>query len=82
LDAVFEDVSRLASLCRFRGCRHEDEPGCAVRPAVPADRLLSYHKLQREARRHEMTLRDRQRQLAEWKSRGGAAQAVSRAKRG
>jgi len=82
LDAVFDDISRLAPLCRFRDCHHEEEPGCAVRPAVPAGRLLSYHKLQREAQRHEMNFLDRQRQLAEWKARGRGAKAVSRAKRG
>jgi ribosome biogenesis GTPase len=82
LDAVFDDISRLAPLCRFRDCQHEDEPGCAVRPAVPPDRLLSYHKLQREAQRHDMTVLDRQRQVAVWKSRGRVAKAVGRAKRG
>ncbi len=82
LDAVFDDISRLAPLCRFRDCAHEDEPGCAVRPAVPAGRLLSYHKLLREAQRHEMTVLDRHRQLSEWKQRGRAARAVVRAKRG
>ena len=82
IDAVFDDISRLAPLCRFRDCQHGDEPGCAVRPRVPAGRLLSYHKLQREAQRHEMTVLDRQRQAAEWKARGRFAKAVSRAKRG
>jgi ribosome biogenesis GTPase len=82
VDAAFDDVARLAPQCRFRDCRHDGEPGCAVRPQVPAARLMSYHKLQREARRHEMTLLERQRQLAEWKARGRAAKAVSRAKRG
>jgi len=82
LDIAFDDISRLAPMCRFRDCRHEDEPGCAVRHAVPAGRLLSYHKLQREAQRHEMTILDRHRQLAEWKARGRSAKAVARAKRG
>jgi ribosome biogenesis GTPase len=82
IDAVFDDISRLAPLCRFRDCQHEDEPGCAVRQRVPAGRLLSYHKLQREAQRHEMTVLDRHRQAAEWKARGRFAKAVSRAKRG
>lgn len=83
LDAVFDDISRLAPLCRFRDCRHEDEPGCAVRPAVPAGRLLSYHKLQREAQRHEgLSYLDRQKLMAEWKTRSRGAKAVGRAKRG
>lgn len=82
LDAVFEDIAELARRCRFRDCQHEDEPGCAVRDAVSPGRLLSYQKLQREARRHEMTLLDRQRQMAEWKARSRGAKAVDRAKRG
>lgn len=82
LDVVFEDITRLAPLCRFRDCRHEAEPGCAVRAAVPAGRLLSYHKLQREAQRHEQTVFDRQRLMAVWKERSRGAKAVSRAKRG
>lgn len=82
LDAVFDDISSLAPLCRFRDCQHQDEPGCAVRSAVPAGRLLSYHKLQREAQRHEMTVFDKHKLLSEWKTRGREAKAVGRAKRG
>lgn len=55
IDEVFDDVTALAAACRFGDCRHEDEPGCAVREAVesgalPVERLESLHKLQREAR--------------------------------
>ena len=31
--------------CRFRDCRHRDEPGCAVREAIDPARLRSYYKL-------------------------------------
>jgi ribosome biogenesis GTPase / thiamine phosphate phosphatase len=48
LDETFADVAELARGCRFADCGHESEPGCAVRDAVPADRLASWHKLQRE----------------------------------
>lgn len=51
LEALFEDVAALAEHCRFRDCTHADEPGCAVREVVPADRLANFHKLQREAAR-------------------------------
>lgn len=49
----FEDVQRLAEGCRFRDCRHQQEPGCAVRAAVErgelsVDRLQSYHQLSEE----------------------------------
>lgn len=51
---TFSDVEELSGACRFRDCRHEDEPGCAVTAAVDsgalgADRLASYRKLMREA---------------------------------
>ncbi|MBI1852086.1 MAG: ribosome small subunit-dependent GTPase A [Planctomycetes bacterium] len=53
LGQTFEDVATLAASCRFRDCRHVAEPGCAVRRAVDegalaAERLESFHKLQRE----------------------------------
>jgi ribosome biogenesis GTPase / thiamine phosphate phosphatase len=48
--ALFADVEALAARCRFRDCRHETEPGCAVRAALEhgdleARRLDSYRKL-------------------------------------
>jgi ribosome biogenesis GTPase len=53
VDTSFADVAAFAERCRFRDCRHDGEPGCAVVAAVesgalPAERLASYHKLQRE----------------------------------
>jgi len=50
LGKVFADVADLAKTCRFRDCRHEREPGCVVRAAIPPDRLESWRKLQREER--------------------------------
>jgi ribosome biogenesis GTPase len=44
-DLVFDDIDGLADQCKFRDCQHRAEPGCAVRDAVPADRLASFHKL-------------------------------------
>ncbi|HEY4055167.1 MAG TPA: ribosome small subunit-dependent GTPase A [Kofleriaceae bacterium] len=44
----FDDIDALAQSCRFRDCNHVDEPGCAVRDAVPAARLASYRKLATE----------------------------------
>jgi ribosome biogenesis GTPase len=81
LDAAFDDVARLAPQCRFRDCRHGQEPGCAVRDGMDAQRLRSYHKLQREARRDTMSALDRQRQLSEWKARGRAGKARAVQKR-
>ena len=47
-EPAFDDIAALAVQCKFRDCRHRDEPGCAVRDAVAADRLASFHKLAAE----------------------------------
>jgi ribosome biogenesis GTPase len=82
LAGSYADVETLAGQCRFRDCQHADEPGCAVRDGVDADRLRNYHKLLREVRRETHTPLDRQKQAAIWKARGRAALARMKAKRG
>ncbi|MGE5177506.1 MAG: ribosome small subunit-dependent GTPase A [Bacteroidota bacterium] len=59
LAQAFEDVESIAAGCRFRDCKHESEPGCAVRAALEdgsldSGRYASYGKLQREARHQAM----------------------------
>ena len=49
-DLAFDEIAELAQRCKFRDCRHRDEPGCAVRGQVPAGRLASFHKLSGERR--------------------------------
>ena len=55
IESAFADIEELAESCRFGDCRHQGEPGCAVEEAartgeLPAGRLESYRKLQRELR--------------------------------
>jgi ribosome biogenesis GTPase / thiamine phosphate phosphatase len=74
LGGAFADIERLANDCRFRDCRHRQEPGCAVRVAVEegqlsSGRLESYHKLQDE-QAYQMRQVDQGAQLEErrrWK---------------
>ena len=59
LDAVFEDIERMARDCRFRNCGHGSEPGCAVREALEAgrldaDRWAHFQKLSREVAAAEL----------------------------
>ena len=82
LAASFEDVTKLAALCRFRDCRHEGEPGCAVRTQVAPDRLLNFQKLLRDAQRVEQTPLDRIQLRRKWKALGKAGAQRARDKRG
>jgi ribosome biogenesis GTPase len=82
IGSVFDDVTTLALQCRFRDCRHDDEPGCAVRDGVAPERLRSFQKLLREARRDTQSALERKQQVSMWKARGRAARAHMKAKRG
>jgi ribosome biogenesis GTPase / thiamine phosphate phosphatase len=49
----FEDIEELVLTCKFTNCRHDNEPGCAVRQALEEGtldpgRLASFQKLQKE----------------------------------
>ena len=51
---AFADVEQYFGQCRFRDCRHQQEPGCAVKAAIHRGELSqarwdSYCKLQNEA---------------------------------
>jgi ribosome biogenesis GTPase / thiamine phosphate phosphatase len=55
LRETFEDIETTAAQCRFNDCRHENEPGCAVREALEtgaldAERYANYRKMQAEMR--------------------------------
>ena len=72
LRETFEDIEEIAARCRFGDCRHEGEPGCAVREALeggaldPA-RYENYRKMRAEMR-HAALLQD-QRKAQEEKAR-------------
>jgi len=66
IGAVFEDVVEIESRCRFGDCRHDREPGCAVRAALESGELdparyESYRKLRAESERQQSRL-ERKRQ--------------------
>jgi ribosome biogenesis GTPase len=75
IEGTFGDVEALAQRCRFRDCRHEHEPGCAVRAAaeagdLPAERLESLRKLRAE-RRYQAEREDgalQRERKAKWKA--------------
>jgi len=55
LSKTFIDIDELAEQCKYKNCRHENEPGCVVRKAIKdgvinEERLQSYKKLKKEAK--------------------------------
>ena len=53
VDETFGDIQALAAECRFRDCKHDREPGCAVKAAAASGaldpgRYANYLKLQEE----------------------------------
>jgi ribosome biogenesis GTPase len=81
LAASFEDVQSLSQHCRFRDCRHEGEPGCAVQAHVDGDRLDNYKKLMRDAQRGELTALERIELRGKWKAIGKAGSQRARDKK-
>jgi len=80
--AAFDDVDALAGACRFRDCRHLQEPGCAVRAAVDAGtlssgRFESYHKLQAE-QAHQARQLDARAQLDDKRRAKAGAKALQK----
>lgn len=62
----FDEVAALARHCRYADCRHEHEPGCAVRAALASGalcegRYASYLKLRKEAEFQELSALDKRR---------------------
>ncbi|CUH63757.1 Putative ribosome biogenesis GTPase RsgA [Thalassovita gelatinovora] len=61
---VFADIVALARQCRFRDCRHDSEPGCAIQGAlerdeIDPDRLARWNKLTAEERFNASSLAER-----------------------
>jgi ribosome biogenesis GTPase len=75
---AFDDIAELAASCRFSDCRHETEPGCAVRAALetgelPRERWESYRVLEREVAELAERLEQRERSRARRGPSAGAS---------
>ena len=62
---AFTDVEKYLGRCRFSDCRHESEPGCAIKAAIAAGELdpmrwESYKNLKEEALSKDELLRRKQ----------------------
>jgi ribosome biogenesis GTPase len=69
---LFEDITDLATQCKFSNCKHETEPKCAVRAAIEAgeldlERVERWRKLRAEDEQNSETIaeaRDRGRKFS------------------
>ncbi|MBR6006159.1 MAG: GTPase RsgA, partial [Clostridia bacterium] len=69
---TFSDIAELESRCRFSNCRHESEPGCAVKAAITSgeltrERLELYRSLGKENADHRARKKDISRSIKEYK---------------
>ncbi|MBM3549593.1 MAG: ribosome small subunit-dependent GTPase A [Alphaproteobacteria bacterium] len=83
VESVFADVVALSQTCRFSDCRHETEPGCAIRAAIEdgsmaASRVKRWQKLAAEEARNTESLADRR---ARSKAFGKMAKRIMKEKR-
>ena len=82
MSGAFTDIEALAGACRFRDCRHRQEPGCAVAAAassgeLPAGRLASYLKLQDE-QAHQARQMDQRARIDEKRRAKAASKALQK----
>ncbi|MCK7615604.1 ribosome small subunit-dependent GTPase A [Roseibium sediminicola] len=64
IDDLFADLNALATTCRFKDCKHESEPGCAVQAAIDEgdldpSRLTRWRKLKAEEAFNSASLAER-----------------------
>lgn len=67
IDDTFSDITELEACCKFSDCRHETEPGCAIRNAIAngslaQDRYELYRSLHEESR-HAAKMKD----ISKWR---------------
>ena len=79
IERAFADVFEVMDDCRFRDCKHEGEPGCAVQAAIDdgrldPDRLASMKRLVAE----EAALEDEQREKVRSSDRRGVRRSTRR----
>lgn len=53
IDKTFEEIEKLANMCKFKDCTHTNEPGCAIKEKIESkeiseERFNSYLKLKNE----------------------------------
>lgn len=84
---LFEDITDLATECKFSDCQHVTEPGCAVRAAVDAgdldsERVERWRKLMEEDARNTETISEARERGRKFSKMVKSAKKAKSAKRG
>lgn len=67
IDETFSDILELESRCRFRNCRHETEPGCAVKAAIASGELSAErYELYKNLGRENTNNHARKKEISKW----------------
>ena len=63
LQELYPDISRYRELCKFKGCRHLNEPDCAVRAAVKSGQIHEKRYISYVSQLKELQEREKKRYL-------------------
>lgn len=84
---LFEDITDLATECKFSDCKHETEPKCAIRAAIDAgdldpERVERWRKLRAEDEQNSETIAEARERGRKFSKSVKSAMKAKRAKRG
>jgi ribosome biogenesis GTPase len=87
VSALFEEIEKLATSCRYNDCQHQSEDGCEVKSAIErgtidSRRFANYQKLKAEQQRNTETIAERRRRERNFGKLCRSASAVRHKERG
>ena len=67
IDETFSDIVELESRCRFSNCRHESEPGCAIKAAIASGELSAKrYELYKSLGRENVDNHAKMKEISKW----------------
>ncbi len=67
IDDTFSDILELESRCKFSNCRHDTEPGCAVKAAIESGELsVERYTLYKNLGRENSNNHARKKEVSKW----------------
>lgn len=67
IDETFSDIVELESRCRFSNCRHDTEPGCAIKAAIESGELsVTRYELYKNLGRENTNNHAKKKEISKW----------------